>query len=169
MVVYNDGVSWDDLCRSPGTIGASLGGSAVKNPPANAGDMGSVPGSGRSPGEGNGNTLQYSCLGHPTDRGAQRATVHGVTKNLDMTQGLTNTTTSVYCVLLCCDSQRLQGVAVFNKGLHQANSLAPFYQWHSLPQNLCVMFWDFLPYFTLFHDHFICYGVKVSILFFFLT
>ena len=43
-------------------------GSMIKNPPANAGDMGSIPGSGRSPGEGNGNPLQYSCLGNPMDR-----------------------------------------------------------------------------------------------------
>ena len=57
-----------------------LGGSAVKNPPANAGDPW-IPGSGRSPGEGNGNTLQYSCLGNPMDRGAWRAIVRGVTKN----------------------------------------------------------------------------------------
>ena len=42
----------------------------VKNTPADGGDMGSVPGSGRSPGEGNGNSLQYSCLGNPMDRGA---------------------------------------------------------------------------------------------------
>ena len=47
-----------------------LGGSVVKNPPANAGDAGSVPGSGRSPGEGNGNPLQYSCMENPMDRGA---------------------------------------------------------------------------------------------------
>ena len=55
----------------------------VKNPPANAGDirdMGSTPGSGRSPREGNGNTLQYSCLENPMDRGAWWATVHGTTK-----------------------------------------------------------------------------------------
>ena len=55
--------------------------SAVKNPPANAGDVGLIPGSGRSPGEGNGNPLQYSCLENPMDRGAWWATVHGVTKN----------------------------------------------------------------------------------------
>jgi len=53
----------------------------VKNPPANAGDAGSIPESERSPGEGNGNPLQYSCLGNPLDRGAWRAAVHGVTKN----------------------------------------------------------------------------------------
>ena len=45
------------------------GGSVVKNPPANAGDAGAIPGSGRSPGEGNGNPLQYSCLENPMDRG----------------------------------------------------------------------------------------------------
>ena len=53
-------------------------GSVVKNPPANAGDMGSIPGSGRSPGEGNGNQLQYSCLRNPMDKGAWQATVHSV-------------------------------------------------------------------------------------------
>ena len=54
----------------------------VKNPPANAGDVrnsGSITGPGRSPGEGNGNPLQYSCLENPVDRGAWQATVHGVT------------------------------------------------------------------------------------------
>ena len=53
---------------------------SAKNPPANIGDVGWIPGSGRSPGEGNGNPLQYSCLGNPMDRGAQQAAVHGVTK-----------------------------------------------------------------------------------------
>ena len=56
-------------------------GSQVKNPPANAGDAGLIPGPGRSPRDGNGNPLQYSCLGNPMDRGAQWATVHGVTKS----------------------------------------------------------------------------------------
>ena len=56
----------------------------VKNPPANAGDTGD--GSGRSPGEGNGNPLQYSCLRNPMDRGDWWATVHGITKELDMTE-----------------------------------------------------------------------------------
>ena len=58
------------------------GGSVVKNLPANAS---LIPGSGRSPGEGNGNPLQYSCLGNPMDRGAWWPTVHGVTKELEMT------------------------------------------------------------------------------------
>ena len=56
----------------------------VKNPPANAGDArdsGLVPGSGRSPGEGNGNPLQYSCLENPMDRGAWQTVIHGVTKS----------------------------------------------------------------------------------------
>ena len=61
------------------------GGLVVKNPPANAGDSDSVPGLERFPGEGNVNSLQYSCLGNPMDRGAWQATVHGVTKELDMT------------------------------------------------------------------------------------
>ena len=56
------------------------GGSVVKNS-ANPGDVGSIPGLGRSPGEGDGNPLQYSCLGNPMNRGAWRATVHGVPKS----------------------------------------------------------------------------------------
>ena len=51
------------------------GGSAIKNLPANAGDMGSIPGWERSPGEGNGNLLQYSCLKNSMDRGAWQAIV----------------------------------------------------------------------------------------------
>ena len=61
-----------------------LGGSVVKNPPANAadtGDMGSIPGLGRSPGVGSVNLLQYSCLGNPMHRGAWWARVHGVAKS----------------------------------------------------------------------------------------
>ena len=57
----------------------------VKNPPANAGDMGSITGSGRYPGEGNGNPLKYSGLGNPMDREAWGATVHEVTKESDST------------------------------------------------------------------------------------
>ena len=56
----------------------------VKNP-ANVGDVDLIPGSGRSPEEGNGNPLRYSCLENPMDRGAWWATVHGVTKELDLT------------------------------------------------------------------------------------
>ena len=66
------------------------GGSVVKNLPANAGNSGSIPRSGRSPGEGNGNPLQYSCMENPIDRGAWQATVHGVAKESDTTQQLNN-------------------------------------------------------------------------------
>ena len=62
-------------------MGGFPGGSVVKNLPASTGDAGSVPGSGKSPGEGNGNPLQYSCLGNPMDRGAWEATVYGTTKS----------------------------------------------------------------------------------------
>ena len=58
-----------------------LGGAMVKNLPANAGDAGSIPGSGRSPRGGNGNALRYSCLETPMNRGVWWATVHGVTKS----------------------------------------------------------------------------------------
>ena len=61
--------------------GGFPGGPVEKNLPANAGDVGLIPGSGRSPGEGNGNPLQYSCLENPMDRRAWWATVHGVTKS----------------------------------------------------------------------------------------
>ena len=57
----------------------------VKSPPANAGDQDSIPGSGRSIGEGNDNPLQYVCLGNPMDREAWQAIVHGVAKELNMT------------------------------------------------------------------------------------
>jgi len=59
------------------------GGSVVRNPPAKVGAAGSIPGMGRSSGEGNGNPLQYSCLGNPMDREAWQATVHGITKESD--------------------------------------------------------------------------------------
>ena len=52
------------------------GSSMVNNLPANAGGLGLIPGSGRSPGEGNGNSLEYSCVGNPTDRGDWWARIH---------------------------------------------------------------------------------------------
>ena len=57
----------------------------LKNPPASAGDLGLIPGLGRSPEEGNDNPLQYSCLENPMHRGAGWAPVHSVTKKLDTT------------------------------------------------------------------------------------
>ena len=59
----------------------SPGGSDGKESPSNAGDLGSIPGSGRSSREGNGNPLQYSCLENPRERGAWRATVYGVAES----------------------------------------------------------------------------------------
>ena len=64
---------------------AFAGGSVVKNPPANAGDAGLIPGSGRSPREGNSNPLHNSCLENPKDTGACRAIFHGVTEESDTT------------------------------------------------------------------------------------
>ena len=61
------------------------GGSVVKNSPASAGDVSSIPGLGRSPGEGNGNPFQYFCWDNPMDRRARWATVRGVTEELDTT------------------------------------------------------------------------------------
>ncbi len=78
---------WSDECVYMKTLQAlkvSLGfpgGAVDQNPPANAGNMGLIPGLGRSPGEGNGNPLQYSGLENPMDRGAWQATVHRVTKS----------------------------------------------------------------------------------------
>ena len=66
------------------SLGASQAAQWEENLPANAGDtgdLGSIPGSGRSLGGGHGHSLQYSCLENPMDRGAWRATVHGVTKS----------------------------------------------------------------------------------------
>ena len=58
----------------------------VKNPPANAGDAGLIPGLGRFPEKGNGNPLQYSCLGNPMDRRVWWVSVHGVMKESDVTE-----------------------------------------------------------------------------------
>ena len=63
------------------TIWGFPGGSDGKESACNAGDLGLISGVGRSTGEGNGNPLQYSCLENPMDRGAWRATVHGITKS----------------------------------------------------------------------------------------
>ena len=75
------------------SINQTPGGSEVKACACNAGDQGSISGSGRSPGEGNGNPLQYSCLENPMD-GTWWATVHGVTKNRTRLSNFT----SLHCI-----------------------------------------------------------------------
>ena len=77
------------------------GGSAVKNPPANTGHMGLIPGLGRSLGKGSGNPLQYSCLVNPMDRGAWRAIVHGVKKSPTQVSDWENTHTHTHTHTLC--------------------------------------------------------------------
>ena len=72
----------------PIVFGSFPGGSVVKSMPANAGDVGSIPGLGRPLGEGNGNPLQYSSLGNPLNREGWWVTVHGIAKESDMTQWL---------------------------------------------------------------------------------
>ena len=67
----------------------------IKNLPANAGDMGSVPGSGRSPGEGNGNSLQCSCLENPRDEGAWWAAVYGVAQSQTRLKRLSSSSSSI--------------------------------------------------------------------------
>ena len=80
------------LCKLPdgsdwlwGKLDLALVGSDSKESTCDAGDLGSTSGLGRNPEEGNGNPLQFSCLGNPMDRGSWQATVHGVTKELDTT------------------------------------------------------------------------------------
>ena len=77
------------LVHMPHSLGFP-GGSDGKEFACNARDLGSICGSGISPGEGNGNPLQYSYLGNPMDRGPRQAKVHGVAKDLDMTEQLTH-------------------------------------------------------------------------------
>ena len=74
---------------TPHTVGFP-GGSVAKESVCDTGDTGSIPGLGRSPGEGNDNPLQYSYLRNPMDRGAWQAIVHGVSKEWDMTERLNN-------------------------------------------------------------------------------
>ena len=88
-------------------IGSFPGGSAVKNPRVmqDTWQEPQIPGSGRSPGGGNGNLLQYSCLENPRDKGVWQAAVHGVTKEPDMTEhahtltSVLHTVTSMCCIL----------------------------------------------------------------------
>ena len=93
--------------------GGAYGGSDIKESACNEGELGSVPGLGRSPGEGHGNPLQYSCLEKPMDRGPWRATVHGVTKSQTRLKQLSTLGTAMSSVmkagLLISNRQGIQG------------------------------------------------------------
>ena len=96
-------------------------GSVEKNLLANSGDLGLIPGSERSPGEGIRYPLQYSYLGNPMDRGAWRATVHGVAKELDMTYCVDRKLSS-YCVTLCSFQAFLRNSGILSKlGIGEKN------------------------------------------------
>ena len=85
------------------------GGSGDKESICNAGDLGSIPGLGRSPGEGNGYPLQYSRLENSRDRGSWQATAHGVTKSraqLNNFHSLTHSLTYTHCLFTCMDGSR---------------------------------------------------------------
>ena len=75
-----EGLKYEELHETLEVIGLPLW-LAGKESACNAGDLGSIPGLGRSPGEGNGNPIQYFCLKNPIDRGAWQAVVHGVAKS----------------------------------------------------------------------------------------
>ena len=83
-------------------IPASLVAQRLKHLPAMQGDLGSIPGSGRSPGEGNGNPLQYSCLENPMGGGAWWATIHGVVKSWTRLRDFTFTFTFTFIAESCC-------------------------------------------------------------------
>ena len=108
-------------------------GTVVKSSPANAGDMGSIPGSGRSPREGNGSPLQYSCLGNPTDRGAWRVTAHVVTKESDTTEQLNNNKRYI---------NTFQVNNVLKIKMINCSEL-------NLTQSLCNTVWNIFPFFLL--------------------
>ena len=94
-------------------VKASQVAQVVKNPPVNAGDLGdssSIPGSGRFPGGGRGNLLQYSCLENPLDRGAQRWTMaHRVTKSQTQLKQLNTHAECVVGFSHLCSSRNVNG------------------------------------------------------------
>ena len=117
----------NSLMENYGQIGASQVALVVKNMSANAGDIRDV---GRSPGVGNGNPLQYSCLENPMDRGAWRATVHGVKKGW------------IWLKQLSMHGQI--GVKTFHilLSLYQSSSICPInIQWQQQPARQWIWQW----------------------------
>ena len=100
----------------------------VKNPPANAGDAGLIPGSGRSPEGGNGNPLQYSCLENSVDRGTWWATVHGVSKSRTWLSDQTPMNNMCQYMLCVCIVQTLR------RWSHQRNLTGVWWQ----SSNICI-------------------------------
>ena len=102
------------------------GGSEVKESACNVGDLGSIPGSGRSPGEGNGNPLQYSCLENPMDRGAWWATVHGVANSQTRLRDFTHSLIGIKSIRHCLETviTLVLGVVFLNKKLFTSGSLS---------------------------------------------
>ena len=127
-------------------------GLVVKNLSANARDAGSIPGSGRYPGVGNGTLLQYSCLRNPMDSGTKWATVHGTTKSwpqLAHTHTHTHTHTHIYHFAACNSpliSHLLCQIGNYNRGA----SLSPF---PHLSVTRFAHMWHFLHYALSGHPH----------------
>ena len=115
------------FCFGGWVFTSSAPNSVVKNLPTNAGDAGdtdSIPGLGKSPGGGNGNPLQHSCLGYPMDRGAWTATVHGVTKS--QTQLSNWTHTHIHCSGVTWKTRTSEFSRVFNQDCYLL-SLIPLF------------------------------------------
>ena len=116
----------------------------MKNLPTNAGGGGSIPGLGRSPGERNGNPLQYSCLGNPMDRGAWWSTVHGVTKSWTQLSGSRTTTTTTNVYICKGKSSFCKGVSPCYRGEEDDHISATSYQGKGNELNIITT----LPFFT---------------------
>ena len=102
------------------------GGSEVKASACNVGDPGSIPGLERSPGEGNGNPPQYSCLENPMDRGAWQATVHRVAKSQTQLSNFTSLHSSICGYLGCFHVLAIVKSAAVNIGVHVSVSIMVF-------------------------------------------
>ena len=103
------------------------GSSVIKNQPTNTGDAGSISGSGRSPGEGNGNPLQCSCLENPMDRGAWWAAVHGLKPELDTTEPLNSNACRLPSFFSCVFPM----IIPMSLWLVCTDSMRPFYRWET--------------------------------------